>query len=196
MACHILNPLYRGLALTAPKKVRSETPVPNKQNWTKNEHVEYVFPGTKYTDGDLTVHWISGSRRAPKELTKLIPEGTSYRFGCLLKGSEGVLLMRHGQAPVLLPADKYEGVRPARFKDLRHHGSFIDAAISGDQGLLTSAIDYAAPMTEFILLGNIAMQHSPGWLEWDAANARVTNNEAANQNINRTYRKGWEVMGA
>jgi predicted dehydrogenase len=196
MGCHIFNPLYRGLALTAPTKVRAETAVPNADNWAKTEHVEYVFPETAYTDGALTVHWVSGKRRAPKELTKLIPEGTSCRFGCLLKGSEGVLLMRHGQAPLLLPQETFKGVRPAKFQDLRHHHSFIDAAISGDQSKLMSPIDYAAPMTEFILLGNIAMQHSPGWLEWDAAKAQITNNDDANTHVQRTYREGWKVMGA
>jgi predicted dehydrogenase len=196
MGCHIFNPMYRGLALTAPTRVRSETGVPNTHNWTKNERVEYAFPGTDFTDGDLTVHWVSGSQRAPKELTDLIPEGVSYRFGCLLKGSEGVLLMRHGSAPVLLPKDKYEGVRPARFDALKHHGSFIDAAMSGDQSQLMSPVDYAAPLTEFILLGNIAMQHSPDWLDWDSQKARVTNNEAANTHIHRRYRSGWKVMGA
>jgi len=196
MGCHILNPLYRGLALTAPLSVRSETGVPNVHNWTTNEHVEFLFPKTAYTDGDLVVHWVSGRQRAPEALTKLIPEGLSYRFGCLLKGSEGVLLMRHGSPPVLLPTDRYKGVRPEKFDALPHHGSFVDAVISGDQSKLMSPIDYAAPLTEFILLGNIAMQHSPDELKWDGRNARVTNNEAANKHIQRRYRNGWKILGA
>ena len=77
-----------------------------------------------------------------------------------------------------------------------HHASFVDAVVSGDQGRLQSPIDYAAPMTAFVLLGNVAMQHSPGWLDWDSRNWRITNNEAANKEIDRVYRKGWEVMGA
>lgn len=196
MGCHIFNPLARGLALTAPLRVRSETGVPNPHNWTQNEHVEYLFPGTAYTDGDLRVHWVSGKKRAPKELTSLIPEGIRYRFGCLLKGSEGVLLMRHGSPPVLLPADGFKGIRPEKFDPLKHHGSFIDAAISGDQSHLMSPIDFAASMTEFILLGNIAMQHAPEELEWDSRNAQITNNAAANKHIQRIYRKGWKVLGA
>ena len=49
-------------------------------------------------------------------------------------------------------------------------------------------------MTEFILLGNIAMQHSPNWLEWDAKQAVITNHKDANRNIHRPYRPGWEIM--
>ena len=48
----------------------------------------------------------------------------------------------------------------------------------------------------FVLLGNIAMQHSPNWLDWDSKNWRITNNEEASKNIHRVYRKGWKVMGA
>jgi hypothetical protein len=50
-------------------------------------------------------------------------------------------------------------------------------------------------MTESILLGNVAMQHTPDWLEWDASKARVTNDKAANERIHRTYRAGWKIMG-
>ena len=33
-------------------------------------------------------------------------------------------------------------------------------------------------------------------LEWDAEKARVTNDKAANDKIHRTYRTGWQIMGA
>ena len=50
-------------------------------------------------------------------------------------------------------------------------------------------------MTESILLGNVAMQNSPDWLEWNAANLSFTNNDKANASVQRTYRSGWEIMG-
>ncbi|MBT6462257.1 MAG: Gfo/Idh/MocA family oxidoreductase [Opitutae bacterium] len=195
MGCHIFNSMYRGLALTAPKRVRSQTAVPNEHNWTSNERVEYEFPGTPFTDGDLKVFWISGRQRAPEELTALIPNDVKFRFGCLLKGEEGVLLLRHGNAPMLLPIEKYQGVRPKKMKAIGHHNAFIDAILDGDRSRLLSPIDFAAPMTESILLGNVAMQNSPDWLEWDAANLDFTNNDKANASVKRTYRSGWEIMG-
>ena len=77
MGCHIFNSMYRGLALTAPKRVRSKTGVPNQHNWTNNERVEYDFPATPYTGGDLKVFWVSGSQRPPRELTALSPKGSN-----------------------------------------------------------------------------------------------------------------------
>lgn len=195
MGCHILNAPYRGLSLTAPKRARSRTGVPNVHNWTNSEHVEYDFPATPLTDGDIKLHWVSGNRRPPQELTDQLG-GAKLKFGSLLKGTDGILMLRHGGTPSLFPEDKFKGVQPAKVERMGHHASFVDAVVSGDQGRLQSPIDYAAPMTAFVLLGNIAMQHSPGWLDWDSRNWRITNNEAANKEVDRVYRKGWEVMGA
>jgi len=190
--------MYRGLALTAPTKVRAETAVPNKYNWTPNERVEYRFPGTKYTESELKITWVSGKEDPPVELTSMIPEGTRLRYGCLLKGTDGVLMTRHGSTPMLLPKEKFAGSRPEKLQSIGgHHHTFIEAVIAGKgDGQLMSAIDYAAPLTEFILLGNVAMKHAKEWLEWDSKQARITNNDTANQSVRRKYRDGWEIMRA
>ena len=196
MGCHIFNAMYRGLELTAPTKVRSNTAVPNQHNWTSDERVEYSFPGTEYTEADLKVTWVSGSERAPEELTSIIPDGVKYRFGCLLKGSEGTLLLRHGSSPMLLPEQRYSNFVPDKLEGTGHHAGFIDAIIEGKTDSLMSPIEFAAPLTEFILLGNIAMQHTPNWLEWDCEEAKIPNNDAASRHVHRTYRSGWEVLKA
>jgi len=195
MGCHIFNAMYRGLGLTVPKRIRSQTAVPNEHNWTTDERVEFEFPGTPFTDGDLKVFWSSGGERAPEALTSLVPEGVKYRYGCLLKGENGVLLLRHGSSPMLLPEKKFAGLEPAKLDAFGHHNAFIDAILGGDRSRVLSPVDFAAPMTESILLGNVAMQHSPDWLEWDAANLGFTNNDKANASFQRTYRSGWEIMG-
>ena len=195
MGCHVFNAMYRGLGLAVPKRVRSQTAVPNDRNWTSNERVEFEFPGTPFTKGDLKVFWTNGGERAPEELTSLVPEGVKYRFGCFLKGENGVLLLRHGSSPILLPEKKFAEVEPAKLDAFGHHNAFLDAILGGDRMRLLSPVDFAAPMTESILLGNVAMQNSPGWLEWDAEKAQITNDKAANDKIHRTYRAGWQIMG-
>ena len=196
MGCHVFNAMYRGLGLAVPKRVRSQTAVPNDRNWTSNERVEFEFPGTPFTKGDFKVFWSNGGERAPEELTSLVPEGVKYRFGCFLKGENGVLLLRHGSSPILLPEKKFAGIQPPKLESFGHHNAFLDAILGGDRTNLLSPVDFAASMTESILLGNVAMQNSPGWLEWDAKKARVTNDKAANDKIHRTYRTGWQIMAA
>jgi hypothetical protein len=59
----------------------------------------------------------------------------------------------------------------------------------------------AGPLTEMVLLGNVAVRSSalqkengrPVKLLWDAAGAKVTNVPAANQFLTMEYRKGWEL---
>ena len=53
-----------------------------------------------------------------------------------------------------------------------------------------SNFEVAGPFTEVVLLGNLALR-TEGLLMWDGPNMRVTNNEAANQYIQREYRQGW-----
>jgi len=93
-----------------------------------------------------------------------------------------------------------------------HQRKWVDACKAGFKSkehlALTSSFDYAGPMTETVLMGNLAIrsymlrkENSKGQMEffarkkllWDGENTRITNLEEANQFVGRTYRKGWEV---
>ncbi len=56
----------------------------------------------------------------------------------------------------------------------------------------TSNFDYAAVLTESMLLGNVAVRVGKQ-LEYDAANMKVTNCPEADQFINPAYRPGWTL---
>jgi hypothetical protein len=70
---------------------------------------------------------------------------------------------------------------------------------------LSSPFDYAGPLTETILMGNLALRvynmksadgkSYPGRkkLLWDAANMKITNFDEANQFVKRQYRDGWSL---
>jgi hypothetical protein len=69
-----------------------------------------------------------------------------------------------------------------------HYQDWIRAAKGGSPSC--SDFSVAGPFTEWILLGVLALRFE-GKLDWDHANMRVTNNEAANEFIKPTFRKGW-----
>jgi hypothetical protein len=56
-----------------------------------------------------------------------------------------------------------------------------------------SNFDFAAMLTETILLGNIAIRMNGKKLEWDGPNLKFTNNNEANQYLHYEYRKGWTL---
>src|SRR5262249_38766763 len=72
MGCHILDPVYGSLALTAPKSVRAEAGAPTAESWGLDSQVRYVFPGTKYTTDTLTLYWYDGNARPPADVKALI----------------------------------------------------------------------------------------------------------------------------
>ncbi|HAZ25929.1 MAG TPA: oxidoreductase, partial [Algoriphagus sp.] len=97
-------------------------------------------------------------------------------------------------------------------REYGHQRLWVEACKAGfgskeHQGL-TSSFDYAGPMTETVLMGNLAIrsymlrkENSQGRMEffarkkllWDGENMRITNLEEANQFVGRQYRKGFEV---
>ena len=75
MGCHIFDPVFSALALTAPLTVRSEGPPPDGWNWAINAKIEYVFPGTAYTAEDtIKFNWYDGDNLPPPDILALVEE--------------------------------------------------------------------------------------------------------------------------
>ena len=80
-----------------------------------------------------------------------------------------------------------------------HYGQWIEGCLAGyGNTQLSSSFDVAGPLTEALLMANLAVRgHSlkGGQLkyEWDNDNMKVTNFDAVNQYVKRTYREGWTI---
>jgi predicted dehydrogenase len=71
---------------------------------------------------------------------------------------------------------------------------WVEAIRNNKPEIAVSNFDYAAMLTETILLGNVAIRSGKGVkLEWDGPNMRVTNRPEAMRFVKTEYRKGWEV---
>ncbi|MFC1764381.1 Gfo/Idh/MocA family oxidoreductase [Planctomycetota bacterium] len=82
-----------------------------------------------------------------------------------------------------LPEAKYPRVKGGPIKE------WVKAIKEGTQP--GSNFDYAAPMTETMLLGVLAVNHG-GKIEWDSKNMKITNRPELNVYIKDPVRKGWE----
>jgi predicted dehydrogenase len=198
MACHILDPVYGSLALTAPQSVRSEGEAPNAYNWSLNVQVRYVFPGTKFTTEAPTLTWYNGNTRPPAEVQALLGERKREvqregSQGSIYIGTDGVLYSPYIAAPVLLPAEKFRGYKMSGPRGGDHYGQFVEACRGN--GKTSAPFAYSGPLTESVLLGCLATRFPRTTLEWDAAGLKVTNVAEANQFVRRRHRKGWEVEG-
>jgi hypothetical protein len=78
-----------------------------------------------------------------------------------------------------------------------HFEEFV-RAVRGGEPALSNFSEYAGPLTETVLVGNLAVwvANSPGTgpkLEWDAVNQRVKNHDGLERLVRREYRPGYSL---
>ena len=123
--CHILDPVFKALKLTAPLELTASAPQLLAESWTDRAEVRYKFPATEYTVGPtIPVTWYDAVGAAPpRERFKHLPADFKLPVsGSVLVGDKGSLVIPHWAAPKLFPVDavakdslpKIESVRPLR----------------------------------------------------------------------------------
>ena len=198
MGCHIIDPVFEALTLTAPLSLRSEGPPPDRWNWPSQSRIHYTFPGTRYTaEKTLRLTWYDGDAMPAPEIRALakLPSRTEQEIdqGSLFIGTEGVMHLPHPHAPKLYPEEKYKDLVLPPAEQGHHWTEWAEACRTGAKP--TTNFDYSGPLTEAVLLGSIAVRFPQTTLEWDTARLRFKNAPSANAFLRRQYRRGWEVRG-
>jgi predicted dehydrogenase len=189
MACHIMDVAFWALRLGLPEWVEAEQQGMTTESGPRASTIRYQFPAR----GELPavqLTWYDGGRTPPRELVgqDVGPNGS------LFVGTEGrKLLVGHGRTLTLLPRERFADVALPERRLLPpeggHHAEWLRAC--RDRNATTGTnFAYAAPMTEAILLGNVALRVGRR-IEYDAASGRVTNEPRAEQFLRREYRRGW-----
>jgi predicted dehydrogenase len=220
MACHTANMPFMALKLGAPTRIFARSGAINPETYPTWARIEFEFPAR----GDMPavkLFWYEGQIEGkkvlpPEELTKGQHVSDS---GCLLVGDKGILFSPndYGEQYTLLPEKDfkdYKGPEPTLPRngkgDEGQKAEWV-AAIRGGQAALSN-FNYAATLTETILLGNVAMRagkphkmkvHDKNdkkekevegrLIEWDAEQMRATNAPEAAQFIKPEFRKGWDL---
>ena len=234
MGCHLIDPVYRALKLKTPVSAEASCTTVWVGDFREANYTDSCPPSsivkldfqqriimTKINNQDIidqafppcTLWWYDGGLRPsrPAELGSSEQFG-SWDGGILLEGSEGKILAGiYGEgARVLNPSSPYSVRRPQPFlpRYAGEHQIIWSEACKGN-GKPSSPFEYAVPLTETLLMGNLAVRcydyktlkpgKSPdGWapwdypgrvrLDWDSKNMRVTNYDGANQFISRDSR--------
>ena len=200
MACHTMNMPYMALKLGAPTSVVADLAEPpaHPEVAPMGCTVTYQFPARENFPA-CTLYWYE--RRKPareKFLDALCPNQEPPGSGVLMVGSRGTLYNTsdYGDNRRLLPTANYVNYQPPEPTLPRspgHHAEWLRACKGGPPAM-SNIPDYAGPLTEMVLLGNVAMRVGQR-IEWDSPNLRVTNTTAAAQYIRPGYRRGWELQG-
>ena len=186
--CHILDPVFTALKINqAPLEFTADHSGMNDEVWPAQTKVDYVFPGTSETEGELLeITWYDGGR-LPSISGSHLPSNESLpRSGSLFIGEKGSVVLPHVGKMKAYPVVDFE-IIPGQ----NHYHGWLDGILSGQQP--SDGFDYGGPLTEAVLLGNIAVRHRGQTLEWYASEMKITNHSDANQWLRRDYRDGWDI---
>ncbi|MDX1702278.1 MAG: hypothetical protein R3250_16745, partial [Melioribacteraceae bacterium] len=205
MGCHILDHVVSALELGPPDSVdashshyvdRVTWDIPkNNETYPRASMVTYNFTDQK-SNRPIKVIWYDGGLKPPRPLELEEGRNMGDQFGgAIYIGTKGKILTgSHGANGVRIIPEKemlkYEKPVKTIPRSPGHHKEWINACKGGEPA--KSNFDYAGHLTETVLLGNIALRTGEKII-WDSNNMRITNNENANNLINREYRKGWEI---
>ena len=186
--CHILDIPVWTLGLKYPTRVEASGPEIDAQRSPKSLAARYVFPAQQDRP-EVTLHWYH-AKNGPAILRDLnLPaEGNNT----LLIGSEGMLLCGFGKRK-LYPAEKfadYSPPEPSIPDSPGFHREWFDACAGGPPA--TCDFAYSGPLTETVLLGNVAYRAGGGF-DWDARSLTAQGNSRAAELLVPQFRAGWEV---
>jgi hypothetical protein len=189
--CHILDPVFMALGLSAPLTIEADAPLIGDDIWAPKSKVTYQFPGTQRTLGEtLPVTWYDGQGHKPKNRGLGLPK--DYKLphaGSVLVGEKGTMVIPHWSTPQLFPEDKFAEFKMPEVGEVNHYTSWAHACL-GD-GTTSSNFDYAGPLAEAVLLGVIAIRFPKEQLQWDVKALKFTHHADATARLTKNYRDGW-----
>lgn len=208
MGCHIMDPPFWALELGYPDSIEAYSSTYWNKMWgsivNKNEmfprasSIRYKFPA-KNGRGEVLLTWHDGGLmpQRPEELEEGRRMGDKDG-GCIFIGDKGKLMCGcYGRSPRLIPESGMKDFKPPEKTLPRvewgmrgHEQNWLEAIKTGTKA--SSDFDYSGPLTETVLLGNLAIAVG-GKLNWDAEKLKFKNSDDANNRLHREYRQGWTL---
>ncbi|MAZ50536.1 MAG: oxidoreductase, partial [Flavobacteriaceae bacterium] len=182
VGCHLIDIPFRTLGLKYPKDAECSVGSVYTRMWSADYHPEGCppsslitinFDATKKNNTPMTMTWMDGGIRPPHP--DIIPPnadigGPGSLNGVLMIGDKGIISTNINDSSPLTPKlYLYNGETefgPETEKmdepEYGHQRKWVDACKAGfsskEHTELTSSFDYAGPMTETVLMGNLAIR--------------------------------------
>ena len=195
MACHNMDPAFWCLDLGAPTSVKATCSEFNHVIFPTWSVIEWEFPA-KGDRPAVKLFWHDGGKQPPRP-EELEKDRRMDSNGCMFVGDKGKMMGGGwaGFCRIVPEAKMKEFPAPPKTLPRSPHGHYKDwvEAAKGAKVVPGSNFEYSGPMTEAILLGNVALWYPGEKLLWDAEKLAFTNKPEANKLLHYECRKGWEL---
>ncbi len=188
---HTLDSVFMALKLKQPQAISATVSNLNNQTHPISSIVNYYFAAREDLP-PVKLTWYEGIEvPRPEELEdgrRLPSEG-----GVLFKGEKGTITCGvYGDSPRIIPEAKMHAYKqpPKTLPRIKvsHEMEWVNAIKENRKA--NADFNYSGPLTEFVLLGNLA-KRTQSKLYYDAENVKITNNDRANELMHKEYRTGW-----
>lgn len=188
MACHTMNMPFMALNLRDPVSVEAEHSGHNKDSYPKWSIIKYSFPANDKRPA-VTMTWYDGGKRPSKELIDGREPDSS---GALIIGDKGKLYAPgdYAEKEIFLLG----GAAEPAVEIVTSPGHFDEwvRAIKGGEPARSNFPNYSGPLTETVLLGNLAVWAGKK-VEWDAKEQKALNCPEVEPIIRPTFREGYTL---
>lgn len=234
IGCHTIDTPFRVLGLNYPTEVECSVGAVFIKDWQPewipegcppSSSVEIKFPATAKNKTEMKMVWMDGGLRpfhpdwipAGDPLSTdgngangVLMIGTKGIIACDMYGNNPKIYMKNGDKIVMAKDSKYAA--PVNLPEYGHQIHWTEACKAGfgsdkHKGLMSS-FDYSGPLTETVLMGNLAIRsymlrkpqgngfdyYGRKKLLWNGTDMKITNFEDANQFVSRPYRDGWKLV--
>jgi predicted dehydrogenase len=197
MGAHLLDQPFWALKLGHPTSVQASSTPFTKDCYPWAEVVSYEFPA-RGGMGPVNLTWWDGGLTPPRPAE--LEDGRMMGDeggGVLFRGDRGLLMCgTYGENPRLVPESRMQEYQRPEETIPRSPGireEWIEAIKKGTKS--TTDFSYAGPLTEVMLLANIAvrMKEKNTKLLWNGEKMEFTNMPEANQFLHFDYRPGWSL---
>ena len=236
MGCHLMDTPFNVLRLGYPTEVECSVGQVYLQDWVPefipegcppSSVVQLKFPANEHNASEVTLTWSDGGIR-PFHPDRMPADhflgSLDNTNGVIMEGAEGLLVSSYfGAEPKIYKnngdiIEKPEGYAADNvmkdMHDFGHQVLWTQACKAGygsaEHKALTSSFDVSGPLTETVLIGNLAIRsftslvregdqgrrdfYGRRKLLWDGQSMTITNFDEANQFVSRPYRGGWDLI--
>jgi predicted dehydrogenase len=209
LGCHVMDPIFWALKLKYPTVVEACHSTYWEGFWKETKWkgevfprstiVRYQFPARQGMP-EVKLNWYDGGMIPPRPDD--LEDGRQMgddEGGVIFVGDKGKIMCGcYGRGPRLIPETKMqEFKRPEpsipRIPDGMggHEKDWVRSCKDGKPA--SSNFEYSGPLTEMVVMGNLAVRNPNQRLHWDGENMRFTNSDEANKCVHRVYREGWSL---